>query len=62
MLQLPKELRKGGLCGVLHTFWTSRRALLGVLPHFFSVVAELEGPTGLSEAGRALRDTGKWFP
>jgi hypothetical protein len=43
-------------------FWKNRGILVEQLPQIFSVLAELDGPDGLPEVERAVRDTARWFP
>jgi len=61
--QLSKEFQKDTLrSSVLNTLWANRSELLYFLPFILPLFEGLEGPAGLEEIGRAVCDTGRWFP
>jgi hypothetical protein len=60
---LSLELQKEAFhSSVLSMSWQMRGVLLMLLQQFFSVLAQLDGPSGLVEVERAVRDTARWFP
>ena len=60
---LPEALQERALVNFTQRGGRIRRSdFLFQLPAFYETVARLDGPTGLREIKRAIKDTTRWFP